>query len=158
MEKYLNLVYSLALKYKNDFVDFDDLIQEGYIGLYKAYKNYKTDKNVSFSTYAYFWIKKYIIAFLNKQKKENFLSFDEVDVEKISYFEEISEDKTDIKEKISNLNLDDLELKVISLNFKQKLPLDKIAKILNLPRERIRQIKSKALRKLKINTKLTESL
>ncbi len=157
MKKYYNLVYSIASKYKNDFVDFQDLVQEGFIGLYKAYTKYNANKNVSFPTYAYFWIKKQILAFLNKQKKENFLSFDEVSLDNLSYFEkENITTKSDYE--ISLNNFSDLESEVINLSIKHELPLNKIAEILNIPREKARQIRAKALRKLKFNIKLTKSL
>ncbi len=157
MQEYYNLVYSIALKYQNNFVEFEDLLQEGFIGLYKAYKTYNSKKNVMFSTYAYFWIKKQIIEFIKQQKKNTFLGLEEANIENISYNEEISiEDLDEINFEVNNLS--DLEYKILELNFKQKIPLDEIAKILNLSREKVRQIKTKALRKLKVNTKLTKSL
>lgn len=40
---------------------YTDLIQEGWIGLLEATKRYKGNKNVKFSTYAYYWAEKYIL-------------------------------------------------------------------------------------------------
>lgn len=42
-------------------MSYKDLVQEGWCGLIEATKKYKKDKKVSFSTYAYYWVKKYIL-------------------------------------------------------------------------------------------------
>ena len=55
-------------------------------------------------------------------------------------------------------NLLELEGKVLQLLFEEQKPLDEILNILGIPRERIRQLKQKALRRLKINSKLIKSL
>ena len=55
------LVISIAKRYQGKGLDFDDLVQEGYIGLIKAEKGYKPDKGTKFSTYATYWIKQSII-------------------------------------------------------------------------------------------------
>ena len=46
------LVYKLAHRYKSKYVEFDDLISTGTIGLMKAIKQFDTGFNVEFSTYA----------------------------------------------------------------------------------------------------------
>ena len=50
-EEYKYLVYKISSYFYN--VPKEDLIQAGYIGLCEAYKNYKKDANVKFSTYAF---------------------------------------------------------------------------------------------------------
>lgn len=48
------LVYKLAHKYSKQYrIELNDLIQEGSIGLIKASRNFKKDKGILFSTYAY---------------------------------------------------------------------------------------------------------
>lgn len=57
------LVISIARKYHNKFgeyVEFDDLVQEGRIGLYHAVLRFDVDKGYNFSTYATYWIRKNI--------------------------------------------------------------------------------------------------
>ena len=56
----LALVSSIAQRYQNKGVDFEDLIQEGSLGLVTAIEKYDTTKEVAFSTYATFWIKQRI--------------------------------------------------------------------------------------------------
>lgn len=46
------LVHSVARKYKDRGVDYDDLFQTGCIGLVKAVRNYNAEYGVRFSTYA----------------------------------------------------------------------------------------------------------
>jgi RNA polymerase sigma factor (sigma-70 family) len=67
VQKHSDYVTALARKnaYKaRNRVDEDDLIQAGMIGLIKAYKKYQPAKDAKFEAYAYFHIKKEIIAFI----------------------------------------------------------------------------------------------
>ncbi len=50
-EEYKYLVYKISSYFYN--VPKEDLIQAGYIGLSEAYKNYRKEANVKFSTYAF---------------------------------------------------------------------------------------------------------
>jgi RNA polymerase sporulation-specific sigma factor len=52
--KYENLVYKIAQKFYG--ADKEDLVQAGFLGLMKAYKNYKPKYGCKFSTYAYEYI------------------------------------------------------------------------------------------------------
>lgn len=65
--KYENLVNKVAHKYST-FSNFEDLKQEGMIGLLKAVENYKPNNNTKFSTYAYLWIKGEILEHLRCDK------------------------------------------------------------------------------------------
>lgn len=56
----LKLVISIAKRYACKGMNFEDLIQEGNIGLLKAINKYDVDKGFKFSTYASWWIKQCI--------------------------------------------------------------------------------------------------
>lgn len=52
----LRLVVKFAKKFRNRGIDFDDLIQEGNLGLIRAAELYDPKKGTRFSTYASMWI------------------------------------------------------------------------------------------------------
>lgn len=66
---HVRLVYAIAGKYFKKTNEFDDMVSRGYEGLMWAIKNFdftralnsKSKKKIKFSTYATFWIKKYVI-------------------------------------------------------------------------------------------------
>lgn len=61
------LIYSFMKDY-NKYIDKDDLYQVGVIGLINAYNNFKKEKGVKFSTYAYMYIQGEIKKFLRENR------------------------------------------------------------------------------------------
>ena len=65
----LRIVVSISKKYIDKGMEFLDIIQEGNLGLMKAVDMFNVDMNYKFSTYATYWIEKYIqYAFAQKSK------------------------------------------------------------------------------------------
>jgi RNA polymerase primary sigma factor len=60
VEKNLRLVIAVAKRYRGLGVPFEDLIQEGNIGLMKAVEGFDPDKGFRFSTFATWWIRQTI--------------------------------------------------------------------------------------------------
>lgn len=140
------LVKSIALKYASHNHQLDDLMQEGMIGVIKAVDNYDNSSDAKFSTYAVYWIKKYILDYIAKDSNSPFSE----------YHENLHQTDLDTiqttKETISiefPPNFPSLEKKVIILLYQNEFTLAEVAKNLNLSRERVRQIREKALRRLK---------
>jgi RNA polymerase primary sigma factor len=61
IESNLGLVYSIARGYTGRGVSFDDLVQEGTVGLVRAVEKFDHRRGVRFSTYAVTWIRHALI-------------------------------------------------------------------------------------------------
>ena len=61
IESNLRLVISIAKKYRGRGVAFEDLIQEGLVGLYKAIRDFRPDRESSFRNFAELCITRQII-------------------------------------------------------------------------------------------------
>jgi RNA polymerase sigma factor (sigma-70 family) len=150
IKDYIPLVKSIAQKYIKYGVPFDDLVQEGLIGVLEAKKRFKESKGVKFSTYATYWIKKKILQALELERKISLsaLSLDEnIDIA------QALEEKPQPGKSSTKINLPkgfpEIEAKVLRLFFDQGKNLKEIANVLSIPRERVRQLKQRGLRRLK---------
>ena len=61
LDKYKNFVRAKARSYFLIGADHEDIVQEGMIGLYKAIRDYKVDKQTSFRAFAELCVKRQII-------------------------------------------------------------------------------------------------
>jgi len=57
IKRHEKIVFSIARKYLNWGMEFEDLVQEGYVGLLKAIKKFEPERGWSFATLAYWWIR-----------------------------------------------------------------------------------------------------
>lgn len=66
--KYSRLVHKLAMSYlnRNYNLDHDDLVQEGMLGLVVARNRYKADLGTQFHTYAYHYVKGYMLDYIKR--------------------------------------------------------------------------------------------
>jgi len=147
IEKYSTLARSIALKYARYGVPFDDLFQEGLLGILEAANKFDPQRGTKFSTYATYWIKKKIIESLKKERKNSLDSIHLIE-EVVAEQKAAPVDKIPEKIKLPD-NMPTLEKKVILSLFEHQKTLKEIAVELNLSRERVRQIKEKALRRLR---------
>ena len=144
MAELFPLVKSIALKYADYNNDVDDLVQEGMIGVIKAVDNFTEEKDTKFSTYAVYWIKKYILDYLNRNSTTSHFEYSELD----DYTEDEVQEENTISLDFPD-NFPELEKKVIVQLYEHEFTLSQVAKNLSITRERARQLKEKALRRLK---------
>ncbi len=145
LNSHLPLIKSIAVKYAGFGVPLDDLIQEGMIGLLEAQQRFDESKGASFATYATYWIKKRILHALDEDGHASLHSG------------ELKEDltaapalpKSQTKELRLPASMPETEKEVLQMLYIEELTLREIADKKGLTRERVRQIKEKALRRLR---------
>ena len=59
--KNYRFVLKISHQYKNSYLELEDIINEGLIGMMHAVEKFDTDKEIRFVSYAIFWIKQSII-------------------------------------------------------------------------------------------------
>lgn len=167
----LKFVVNYAKQYRKSGVPFSDLISEGNLGLIKAAEKYDWQKGVKFISYAVWWIRNSIqecIERYNSQGDEvnaDDYIFDNSIAENYEYSSQIVNDEfenelMDIQSREATITelmktLKKREIKILSLYFGlydgKEMTLDEIGQEMDLTKERVRQIKDKALVKLKVN-------
>lgn len=170
VESHVKYVVKVAEKYKGRGVPLADLIAEGNIGLINGIEHYDGREDVKILSYAIWWIKQSILDAI--EKRSNLMGEDlpmdiEVDDEEdnginmknlgLEFVEkkDIRNEMLDNRETIDQL-LDELscrEKKIIKeffgINLPKPMSLDEISEDLGLTKERVRQIKEKALTKMR---------
>ena len=64
----LRLVVKIAFQFKRQWADVMDLIAEGNVGLAEAIRKFDVDKGIPFPSYARYWIRARILAFIQEHK------------------------------------------------------------------------------------------
>jgi len=156
IEEYLPLIKKIARRYKNKGVEIEDLIQEGFIGVIEAENRYREELNVPFFKYALYWIKKKMVEAIIKNSKQKI----HVNLATIEIIEKNRRENEFLDERKVNLeNLLEIERLILEKLFIEGKSLMEISKELKISREKVRQIKQKAIMRLKnFNKKLTSPL
>ena len=173
IEAYQYLVVTTAKSNRNKGLDMDELIQEGNVGLLKAIDKCDVEKITTFSAYAIHWIRETIRhAVLSKARQirlpehadRDIVSLDEF-VDEDTQLKDVivdPENKEDhylyekytdgLRRALQEDILTDREKDILHRYFGfngTSETLEEIAKDYNISRERVRQIKNKALLKLR---------
>ncbi|MCB9729955.1 MAG: sigma-70 family RNA polymerase sigma factor [Deltaproteobacteria bacterium] len=64
----LRLVVKIAFQFRRQWADVMDLVSEGNVGLAEAIRKFDADRGVPFPSYARFWIRARILAFIQENK------------------------------------------------------------------------------------------
>lgn len=164
----LKFVVSIAKKYRDRGVPFEDLISEGNMGLYHAAEKYDGCRETKFITYAVWWIKNSINEIIKDYASNNEINVDDFIFDKkksVEYHQELINEE--FEEELNNIQsrndsveellkcLQERERKIVTMFFGLKgtkeMNLDEIGQSMSLSMERVRQIKDVALIKLKSN-------
>ena len=145
----LRFVVSLASEYQGKGLDMEDLVNEGNIALVKAAKSFDPTRGTRLVVFAARRIRKATEAALNSEEDNSKLK----DL-KDSYTPPISSDDADdsILEHANSDILSERERQVISAIYGINQPTMTLAEVgmqMDITRERARQIRDKALRKLR---------
>lgn len=167
----LKFVASVAKPYIGMGLSYSDLIAEGNLGLMKAMEKFKYEKGYKTISYSVWWIRQTILEALKKrnllkgdelsntdiQENENETDDEEI-VEPENYVDQFNFDNLNVMDDskvVKNLMdvLTEREKEVISsyfgLNSTDEMTLEEIGENFGLTKERIRQIKECALKKLR---------
>ena len=162
------LVYSQAKQYRN-FPNYDDLVQEGFIGLLKAVRRFKWERFPNFFVFSEQWIRNYIkraasrfdVVYNPNKSRVMYEEPEENEIDPEETPDEIlfaQERLVSINKILSEFPERDREIvqRIFGLDGTNPQTLREIGPQFNLTYERIRQIKNNVLKKLKKNQELNE--
>lgn len=176
IKSYERLVWKTVMDFTRNgkHVDKDDLIQEGFIALIDAKKNFSAEKNTKFSTYAYKRIDWRLRKYYRKSCNKKSVVFNEeaegiesqnnqedkpkrklgkfIPEEEIPCYEDETQQKTNIQRESIEFAIDKLqedERLIIRARFYEEKTLEEIGECLGISKEGVRKKEVKALEKLK---------
>jgi len=146
----LEMVKAIAAQYARYGAPFEDLVQEGMLGVLEARKRFDESRGVKFTTYAAHWVRKMILQYLDSemQYRRNTVELNE-DILPDDTPEAVAEpesagERLDLPE-----DMPPDEQAILRMLFEQHLSLSQIAAAMGLRREQVRQLKQKALRRMR---------
>lgn len=172
----LKFVVDIAKQYKGHGLSFGDLVSEGNMGLLKAIDKFDEKKDTKIISYGVWWIRQYIKDAINRKKNMPIDELPEDNEKQVSDDDLLYNDEDNIKKSFLDNdetyeNNDDVEavkkllsflterernviISYFGLNGEEQKTLEEIGIKYNLTKERVRQIKEVALKKLRSNVLL----
>lgn len=165
----MGYVVTLARQYKSDILTTDDLVSEGAIGLMKAARKWDAGRGKPFVTFAAPYIRRSMEAAIQRLTADGDIrSTDESlpvgsrnNFTLLNVLEDANAEHADVRvegqmltaEMVRRMDrLDERQRAVVSRYYgigAEKQTMSEIAEVLGLKRERVRQVRNQALRKLK---------
>jgi len=165
----MGYVVTLARQYKSDILSTDDLVSEGAIGLMKAAEKYDTSKGKPFVTFAAPYIRRAIEKAISRLatdidtrstdeslpigSRNNYTLLNVLEDKNALQADATVEETTLTDDLLKCMNvLNEREQRIINLyygNGYERQTMAEIAETMELKRERVRQVRDQALRKLK---------
>ena len=169
----MGYVVTLARQYKSDILSTDDLVSEGAIGLMKAAEKYDASKGKPFVTFAAPYIRRAIEKAISRLatdidtrstdeslpigSRNNYTLLNVLEDKNVLQADATVEEATLTDDLLKCLNvLNEREQRIINLyygNGYERQTMAEIAETMELKRERVRQVRDQALRKLKKSAK-----
>lgn len=172
----MGYVITLARQYKSDILSTDDLVSEGVIGMMKAAGKFDPSRGKPFVTFAAPYIRKSIEDAISRLENDtqvrstdesipigshnNYTLLNVLEDKDAAYADAVIEQQTLSSELLRVIDiLNEREQAVISRFYGihcERQSMFEIGQVLGLKRERIRQIRNTALRKLQKKARQTE--
>ena len=151
----LRFVVTVANQYKDQELSMPDLINEGNVGLIRAAEKFDEKRGFRFITYAVWWIRERILHALAEEQRNNSrqLSGELPSPDTLIATSGLSSETVSAETNQALCLLSERERLIIERSFgingQPDMTLEEIGNSLDLSRERVRQIREKAIRKLR---------
>lgn len=143
-------IRNLAARYLQPWVDFDDLVQEGIVGLLFAVSKFKPELGYLFLTYAGHWVRHHIIDAARPNRGDDYIATG--DLEYVESAEHSTQTKENHGEVLRALvTLDKRAREILERRYYAEVPesYTKIGKQMGGSREWVRLVEARALEKLR---------
>ena len=151
VEDNLAFVHHVARKY-GTVTHKEDLVQEGVLGMIRAAQLFREDKEVKFVTYASYWVRAYMSAFLKKQRTDANIENVPMGAEETITSELIQADLMDkMAQHMATMKLSERDQDIIISRYMSPtlVTLQELGEKYQISRQRVEQIEKNILINLK---------